>query len=60
MNAASTFIAYITIHYNINYTLTISASNCAGSGRQHINFLTGIFYVTVAIKLNVFKYVRPV
>ena len=43
-NASSTFTADITLHYNINYTLTITASNCAGSGRQHINFLRGTFH----------------
>ena len=41
----STFTADITLHYNINYTLTIRASNCAGSGRQYINFLRGTFHM---------------
>ena len=44
-NASSTFTTDITLHYNINYTLTITASNCAGSGRQHINFLRGTFHM---------------
>ena len=43
--SSSTFTVDITLHYNINYTLTITASNCAGSGRQHINFLRGTFHM---------------
>ena len=43
--SSSTFTTDITLHYNINYTLTITASNCAGSGRQHINFLRGTFHM---------------
>ena len=43
--SSSTFTADITLHYNINYSLTITASNCAGSGRQHINFLRGTFHM---------------
>ena len=43
--SSSTFTADITLNYNINYTLTITASNCAGSGRQHIHFLRGTFHM---------------
>ena len=43
--SSSTFTADITLHYNINYTLIITACNCAGSGRQHINFLRGTFHM---------------
>ena len=43
--SSSTFTADITLHYNINYTLIITASNCAGSVRQHINFLRGTFHM---------------
>ena len=43
--SSSTFTTDITLLYNINYTLTITASNCAGSGRQHINFLRGTFHM---------------
>ena len=43
--SSSTFTADISLHYNINYTLTITASNCAGSRRQHINFLRGTFHM---------------
>ena len=43
--SSSTFTAEITLHYNINYTLTITASNCAGAGMQHINFLRGTFHM---------------
>ena len=56
--SSSTFTPDITLHYNINYSLTITASNCAGSDRQHINFLRGTFHVTVAIKLNMFRVCR--
>ena len=41
--SSSTFSADITLLYNINYTLTITASNCAGQGMHHINFLRGTF-----------------
>ena len=44
-NASSTFTTDITLHYNINYTFIITASNCAGSGRQYINFLRGTFHM---------------
>ena len=43
--SSSTFTADVTLHYNTNYTLSITASNCAGSGRQHINFLRGTFHM---------------
>ena len=43
--SSSNFTADITLHYNINYTLTITASNCAGSEMQHINFLRGAFHM---------------
>ena len=40
---SSIFSVDITLHYNNNYTLTITASNCAGQERHHINFLRGTF-----------------
>ena len=39
----STFSADIILHYNTNYTLTITASNCAGQERHHVNFIRGTF-----------------
>ena len=40
---SSTFSADITLHYNTSYTITITASNCAGQGMELINFLRGTF-----------------
>ena len=40
---SSTFSADITLHYNTNYTINITASNCAGQGMELINFLRGTF-----------------
>ena len=40
---SSNFSADITLLYNTNYTFIITASNCAGQERHHINFLRGTF-----------------
>ena len=60
---SSTFSADITLHYDANYTLNITASNYAGQRTQLINFLTGTFdlsqnlFMGQFMKSNCYKWV---